>query len=218
MGVKYEKCESIIDYLKSVEISVKSDFIHADKSEGFIFKPINESDRPYLYVVKVDGVVAGAVVVRPIKEADYKMFKHFVPMPDSLILDKLVVKTWHRNIGLGGGLVEYITQQFADTTLYAIVRVEPEQNLAAIKICNKTGFGKVLQTKYFNKDFNDEAVWRLYQTGLNEQPKTIKDIVEAQPEVDVVNEEVEPEQEVEPQTTEENSTPVADNVDNADNN
>ena len=219
MGVKYEKCESIIDYLKSVEISVKSSFIHADKSEGFIFTPINESDRPYLYVAKVDGVVAGAVVVRPIVESDYKMYKHFVPSPDSMIIDKLVVKSWHRNVGLGGGLIEYVTGLYANTVLYAIVRVEPEKNVAAMKICDKNGFGKLLQTKYYNKDYNDEGVWNLYQTGIGNQPKTIKDIVEEQPEVEQTDY-VETEQtedqpnEVDTSVVEPLSQPTTDNTDN----
>jgi len=162
MSTSFEQCKNAIEYLKAVEISVKSDFIHADKSEGFIFRPINDKDKNNLFVVKQDGVVSGAVVVRNIQKDDYKMFKNFAPMPNALILDKLVVKLWHRNLGLATGLIEYVLNTFANP-LYAIVRVSPENNIPTHKIMKKFGFEQIAQTEYFNKEFNDNACWALYQ-------------------------------------------------------
>ena len=167
MSIIYEKCTKIIDYLKSVEISVKNDFLHADKQEGFIFKPINEKDKDFLYIVKQDGVVSGAVVVREILKEDYKMFKNFVPKDNSFIIDKLVIKSWHRNLGLGYGLIKFITEQFKNNNLYAIARVSPQSFVATHKILNKLNFVKVQESKFLNKDYNDEAVWALYELEQN---------------------------------------------------
>ncbi len=163
MSVQYEKTDKVIDYLKSVEISIKSDFLHADKSEGFIYRSINDKDRPYLNVVKQDGVVSGVVVVRPIDKNDYKSFKKIEIEQDALILDKLVIKSWHRNLGLGTGLVDFVKQTYGQSPLYALVRQDPQKNIYATKIFDKTGFVVVGQATILNKDFNDEATWAMYK-------------------------------------------------------
>ncbi len=163
MSITYEKTQSMLDYLKCVEISIKSDFLHADKSEGFIFRPVNDKDRPYLHVVKQDGVVAGLSVVRAPSKDESKMFKKIELEEEALIIDKLVIKSWHRNIGLGTGLVEYICTTYPDQPLYAIVRQSPDNNIFANKIFKKLGFEICSTVDYFNKDFNDQATWALYK-------------------------------------------------------
>ena len=169
MSTNYEKTESMLDYLKCVEISIKSDFLHADKSEGFIFRSVNDKDKNNLHVVKLDGVVAGVAVVRDINKEEQKMFKKLQPEQDALIVDKLVIKSWHRNLGLGTGLVDFISHTYQTQPLYAIVRVEPDKNIFASKIFDKLGFKVIMQADYFNKDFNDQATWALYKREKTQQ-------------------------------------------------
>ncbi len=163
MATTYQKSTSMLDYLKSVEISVKNDFIHADKSEGFIFKPINDKDRVDLYVTKVDGVVAGCVVARELKKDDYKMFKEFIPEQNAKFIDKLVIKNWHRKNGLGQNLVNFICNEFESYPIYTVIRLDPDKNMGAVKIANNLGFKQISQIEYFNKDFMDNATWGLFE-------------------------------------------------------
>lgn len=124
-----------------------------DLSLGFIQSGFTPKDIESTYVVCIDDIPVGMVVVERMDESDYEFYKDksiLVNNTTSVYLSIMAVDIEYMGRGYGSILMEHVIKETKGSVLFCDIEVSPNMNRASLNFFKKLGFNNDSEYSYIH--------------------------------------------------------------------